>query len=77
MLLDEVDKSPDFIKKRLIWMGESYRVYLRDTNKTREQHNEALQESSQNVMELIDLINNDDMDQLSGRYESGKYDDGD
>ena len=58
-------------------MGESYRVYLRDTNKIREQHNEALQESSQNVMELINNINDDDMDHLSERYESGEYDDGD
>ena len=46
VLLDEAGKSPDFIKKRLRWMGESYRVYLRHSNKIREQHNEALQESS-------------------------------
>ena len=77
VLLDEAGKSPDFIKKRLRWMGESYHVYLRDTNKIREQHNEAPQASSQNVMELINNINDDDVDHLSGRDESGEYDDGD
>ena len=68
MLLDEAGKSPDFIKKRLRWMGKSYRVYLRDTNKMREQHNDALQESSQNFMELINNVNDDGMNHLSGRY---------
>ena len=77
VLLDEVGKSPDFIKKRLRWMGESYRVYLRDTNKIRKQHSEALQESSQNVMELIDNVSDDNMDHLSGICESGECDDGD
>ena len=64
VLLDEAGKSPHLIKKRLRWMGESYRVYLRDTNKIRKQHNEALQESSQNVMELLNNINDDDMDHV-------------
>ena len=44
--LDEANKRPDFIKKRLRWMGKSYRVYLRDTDKINEQHNLALEESS-------------------------------
>ena len=34
--LDEEGMSPDFIKNRLRWLGESYRVYLRDTNKINE-----------------------------------------
>ena len=40
--LGEAGMSPDFINKRLRWMGESYRVYLRDANKINEQHNVAL-----------------------------------
>ena len=40
--LDKVGKQSDFIKKRLRWVGESYRVYLRDTNKINEQHRDAL-----------------------------------
>ena len=37
--LDEAGESPDFIQKRLRWIVESYRVYLRDTNKINQQHN--------------------------------------
>ena len=77
--LDEAGKSPDFIKKRLRWLGESYRVYLRDTNKINQQHNDALQESSQAVMDLIDSDIDNIMEPLSGEdaRESGEYDDGD
>jgi hypothetical protein len=32
VLLDEAGMSPDFMKSRLRWMGESYRLYLRDTS---------------------------------------------
>jgi hypothetical protein len=31
VLLDEAEMNPDFIKSWLRWMGESYRLYLRDT----------------------------------------------
>jgi hypothetical protein len=31
ILLDEAGKSPDYIKKRLRWLGDSFRMYLRDT----------------------------------------------
>ncbi len=31
LLLDEAGMNPDFIKSWLHWMGESYRLYLRDT----------------------------------------------
>jgi hypothetical protein len=77
--LDEANKSPGFIKKRLRWMGESYRVYLRDTDKINEQHNLALEESSQAVMDLIDSNIDNQMQTLSkeDREESGEYVDGD
>jgi hypothetical protein len=35
ILLDEAGMSPDFIKSRLRWMGDSYRLYLRDTKQLR------------------------------------------
>ena len=53
VLLNEAGKSPDFIKKSLRWLGESYCVYLRDTNKINHQYVDALQESLQAVMDLI------------------------
>jgi hypothetical protein len=31
VLLDQAGKSPDYIKKRLRWLGDSFRMYLRDT----------------------------------------------
>ena len=77
--LDEAGKSPDFIKKRLRWLDKPYRVYVRDTNKINQQHNEALQESLQAVMDPIDSDIDNIMEPLSGEdaRESGEYDDGD
>ena len=77
--LDEANKPPGFIKKKLRWMGKSYRVYLRDTNTINEQHNLALEESSQAVMDLIDSNIDNQMQTLSeeDREESGEYNDGD
>ena len=77
--LDEAGMSPDFIKKRLRWLGESYRVYLRDTNKINEQHNAALKESAENAMELIELIHDSGSDQSLEKDvpELGEYDNGD
>jgi hypothetical protein len=31
VLLNEVGKLPDYIKKRLCWLGDSFRMYLKDT----------------------------------------------
>ena len=53
--LDEANKPHGFIKKRLRWMGKYYCVYLRDTDKINKQHDLALEESSQTVMDLIGL----------------------
>ncbi|KAL7524435.1 hypothetical protein ACHAXR_003466 [Thalassiosira sp. AJA248-18] len=53
VLLSEAGKSPDFIKNRLRWMGESYRLYLRDTAAINKQHINALQKASAEVMALL------------------------
>jgi len=38
---------------RLRWMGDSYRLYLRDTAKINQQHNKALEKASAEVMALL------------------------
>ena len=53
VLLDEAGKSPDFIKKRLRWLGDSYRIYLRDTCAIQDQHREALASASLELMRII------------------------
>ena len=75
----EAGKSPDFIKKRLRWLSEAYRVYQRDTVKTNEQHNDALQESPQAVMDIIDSKISEELELLSecDIKNSGEYDDED
>ena len=53
VLLDEAGKSPEFIKKRLRWMGDSFRIYLRDTAIINSQHREALALASSQTSEFI------------------------
>ncbi len=47
---------PDYIKKCLRWMGNSFRMYLRDTHVIQDQHCEALRASSKEVMDLISML---------------------
>ena len=53
VLLDKAGKSPDYIKKRLCWLGDSFRMYLRDTAIIRHQHVDALLAALQEVMNPI------------------------
>jgi hypothetical protein len=53
ILLDEAGKLPDYIKKRLRWLGDSFRMYLRDTAIIQHQHVDALLAALQEVMDLI------------------------
>jgi hypothetical protein len=53
VLLNKAGKPPDFIKKRLCWLGDSFRLYLRDTAIIQHQHADALLAALQEVMELI------------------------
>jgi len=64
VLLDEAGKSPDFIKKRLRWLGDSYRIYLRDTCAIQDQHREALASASLELMNII-RANPEDVIELS------------
>jgi hypothetical protein len=52
VLLDEAGMNPDFIKSRLRWMGESYRLYLRDTAILQQKHIAALEQSSFDFISL-------------------------
>ena len=54
--LDEQGMPPDFIRKRLMWFGESYRVYLGDTNKIDDKHLEALTASASTAIEFLNDI---------------------
>jgi len=56
VLLDEVGELPDYIKKRLRWMGNSFRMYLRDTHVIQDQHRKALRASSEEVTDLVSAL---------------------
>ena len=79
MCLDEVGKQPDFIKKRLRWVGESYRVYLRDTNKINEQHRDALKASLEATMALIEHVEDAELEELlpEDAHQAEEYENGD
>jgi hypothetical protein len=59
VLLDEVGKLPDYIKKRLCWLGDSFRMYLRDTAIIQHQHVDSLLAALQEVMDLIAALPKD------------------
>jgi hypothetical protein len=53
ILLDEAGKSPQYIKKRLHWLGESFRMYLRDTAIIQHQHLDVLKAALQEAIDVI------------------------
>jgi hypothetical protein len=59
VLLDEAGKSPDYINKRLRWMGDSFWMYLRNMHVIQNQHREALRASSEEVMDLVSVLPDD------------------
>ncbi len=59
VLLDEAGKLPDYIKKRLRWLGDSFRMHLRDTAIIQHQHVDALLAALQEVMDLIAALPKD------------------
>ena len=75
--VDEEGMSPGFIKNRLRWMGESYRVYLRDTNNINEKHMEALKSSAKKTVELLDCPQENDSEADFIYSEMGEYNAGD
>jgi hypothetical protein len=59
ILLDKAEKLRDHIKKRLRWLGDSFRMYLRDTAIIQHQHVYALLAALQEVMVLIAALPKD------------------
>ena len=53
VLLDEAGMSPSFMKARLRWLGDSYRLYLRDTSIIQEKHMLALNKSSEDITKIV------------------------
>jgi len=53
VLLDEAGMSPEFIMSSLHWMGNSFRIYLRNTGIIQAKHHNTLQAASQEVIDLI------------------------
>jgi len=53
VLLDEAGMSPAFMTSRLRWMGDSYKLYLRDTSILQHKHIDALKKESDEVMKLL------------------------
>jgi hypothetical protein len=61
VLLDKAGKPSDYIKKRLCWLGDSFRMYLRDTAIIQHWHVDALLAALQEVMELISALPKDNI----------------
>jgi hypothetical protein len=55
VLLDEAGMSPEFIMARLRWAGNSFRMYLRDTEAIQNKHLDVLREASQAIIDLIEF----------------------
>ena len=53
VLLDEAGMPPEFIMARLRWMGNSFRMYLRNTGFIQDKHRNILRAASQEVIDLI------------------------
>ena len=68
VLLDEAGMSPEFIMSRLRWMGNSFRMYLRDTGMIQDKQRDIPRAASQEVLDLIagpTTVNIPDLEGLS------------
>jgi len=45
--------TPEFIMARLRWMGNLFRMYLRDTGIIQDKHRDVLRAASQEIVDLI------------------------
>ena len=53
VLLNEAGMTPEFIMACLLWMGNSIRIYLRDTGIIQDKHRDVLWAASQEIFDLI------------------------
>jgi hypothetical protein len=78
VLLHEAGKDGEYIKKRLRWLSECYRVYLRDTEGLASQHNQSLREYADLIKAMTTMNLPDDVNYTIGEDEEmGTYDDPD
>ena len=54
VLLDETNMTPHFIQTRLRWMGNLFRMYLRDTGVIQDKHLDILRAALQEVINLME-----------------------
>ncbi|KAL7503482.1 hypothetical protein ACHAXN_001269 [Cyclotella atomus] len=75
VLLSEAGKDGDYIKIRLRWCSESYRVYLRDTLNSAIEHNKSLNTNSKNILYALNqsLLDNTDKEFNEINTEMGDY----
>jgi hypothetical protein len=59
VLLNKAGKLLDYIKKRIRWLGDSFRMYLRDTAIIQHQYVDALLAALQEIMDLIAALQTD------------------
>jgi hypothetical protein len=53
VLLDEAGMPPEFIKCRLCYLSDAYRLYLRDTSVIQSKHTNALNKDSEDIIKLL------------------------
>jgi hypothetical protein len=53
VLLDEAGKSPDYIRKQLCWLGDSFCMHHCDMRVIQDAHCKALQSSMQEILNLL------------------------
>ena len=53
VLLDEAGMTPAFMTSWLRWMGDSYKLYLRNTSILQHKHIDALKKESDELMKLL------------------------
>ena len=69
VLLSEKGKNGDYIKIRLRWVSEAYRIYLRNTAKSTTLHNEALKSNGaeinfelENLPDEVNYVTDEELD---------------
>ncbi len=73
VLLDQAKKPPSFIKQRLRWQGESYRLYLRDTLHQSQSHRDALSANTNVIIVALSAHGNNIISAI-GTPEGGTHD---
>ena len=75
VLLAEAGKEGWYIKIRLRWLSDCYEIYIRNTRRIADQHNEALDAANRKLDEVaVTLVNLPDYLEESGILDTVQYD---